>query len=121
MNQIDNLKKNIKEELILDEINIIDDEISLYQDVIDSFPKGLLYGMVSNNIIGLYGISKKFNFNKYLLDKKQVFEIISDYNMLVKRRVRLSKKLTKMKKEAFLENYVFELSDKPKVKTKNLK
>lgn len=118
MNQIDNLKKNMKEVLILDEINLIDDEINLYQDVIDSFPKGLLYGMVSNNIIGLYGISKKFNFNKYLLDKKQVFELISDYNMLVKRRVRLSKKLTQMKQEPFLENYVLETSDRPKVKSK---
>ncbi|MBP3765759.1 MAG: hypothetical protein J6G98_01065 [Bacilli bacterium] len=121
MNQINNLKKNIKEVIILDEVKIIDDEISLYQDVIDSFPKGSLYEMASNNIIGLYGISKKFNFNKYLLDKKQVFELISDYNMLIKRRVRLSKKINQMKKESFLENYILESSNRPKVKTKNLK
>ena len=119
--QIDHLKKNREELLILNEISIIDDEISLYQDVIESFPKGLLYGMVSNNIIGLYGISKKFNFDKYLLDKKQVFEIISEYNKLVKRKVRLSKKINQLSaKESFLENYLIDLSTKEKTKNKSL-
>ena len=118
---IDHIKKNKAELIILNKIKIIDGELYLYQDVIDSFPKGMLLEIVKNNIVGLYDINEKFNFNKYLIDKKQVFELINDYNTLIKRRFRLEKKLINMKKDAFLENYALESYDKPKIKTKNLK
>ena len=102
------MKKNRIQILLLEEINLIFEELKYYKAIFATYPNGLLVGKMSNNIIGLYDIAKDFDFEKSLLNKREVYETVREYNSLLKEQSKLFKKVQTFSN--FLDNSTDEIS-----------